>query len=113
MEQSQILGLVRVLLSSSGPVGAWVLTTWGSKWGITAAQLDAIYVALITAIGALPPLISAIWTIVSQTRSAKIKAVAAMPEVSRVDVRPVDSTMRKLIDSTDGILRKVGTSPSV
>lgn len=93
---NQTASLIRWLMSISGPLGAWLVSH-----GMTADQLSAFSSALIGIIAASPPFISLIWGLYAHTRQAKIKAVAAMPEVKQVVVVPVDQTMKGLINDRD------------
>ena len=75
----QIQSMIRWALSVSGPVGAYLIAK-----GINAESLTTVVVAIITIVGAIPPILSFIWGWRAHTDAAKIKAVEALPDVKAI-----------------------------
>ena len=79
----QVLSIIRWLLSVGGPVGAYLVSR-----KIPADQVSALQTAVVTVIGALPPIASFIWGLVAHTDTAKLKSVEAMPNVAKIVAKP-------------------------
>lgn len=79
MNLDQILGLVRTLLASGGPV-AGLLTIYGYP-----QDKAALWLGLALAI--VPPAVAAVWGILNKTDKAIVTTVGAMPGVE-VKVAP-------------------------
>jgi len=75
----QIISILRLLLGVSGPIGALLIAR-----GMTADQVTAFSTSLLTLVGALPPIISAVWGMFAHSDTAKIAAVTAMPDVVKI-----------------------------
>jgi hypothetical protein len=98
----QALSIVRWLLSLGGPLGAWLVAH-----GMSADQVNALSSALIALVGALPPLVSIIWSLARHSDAGKLKAASAMPEVKSIVVRPVAA------DSAAGALASDTSEPKI
>lgn len=79
MNLDQLLSLVRTLLAAGGPV-AGLLTMYGM-------QESKVGMWLSLALIVVPPIISAVWGVLSKTDAAKVAAAGALPGVT-VTVAP-------------------------
>lgn len=86
-------GALRAALAAGGPIASlWVV--YGHLTPDQANQVDNSIVTLVTI---LTPLAAGVWSLWAKRRSSIIKQVARLPEVKMVVVKPVDATMRELI----------------
>lgn len=76
--QEQIKSILQMLLGSSGPFAALIMS-----YGVPASQFQ-LWANLITAI--VPPLIAAGWAIWDNTHKKTIAAAAAVPGVTEIRV---------------------------
>ena len=77
----QLFSIARWLLSVGGPVSSLLIAR-----GIPADKVSSLNTALLTVLGALPPIASFIWGLWAHTDNSKLKAVEAMPDVSKIIV---------------------------
>lgn len=79
----QLMSIARWLLSAGGPASSLLIAR-----GIPADKVTGFTTALLTILGALPPLISFIWGLKAHTEDSKLKAVEAMDDVDKVIITP-------------------------
>ena len=112
MNFDQVLSLLRLLLGVSGPIGALLIAR-----GMPAEQVTVLSTSIITVVGTLPPIASAIWGMFAHTNAAKIAAVTALPDVQAVVVKSsatngvanaaADPAQPKVLSATDITLTHV------
>lgn len=86
-------GILSALLAAGGPVVILLV----KYFHLTPDQANAFVTALLTFVTAATPIAAVIWQWVITKRENRIKAVAAMPEVDKVVLHPVDSTMASMV----------------
>jgi hypothetical protein len=118
MNIDQILSVLRVLLSVGGPVGALLVAR-----GMSPDQVTDLSTALLTIIGAAPPLVAAVWGAFAHTNAAKVAAVQAMPknQILGVVVAPTasdgvlaaanDPAMTKVMMATPALTAAIAAAP--
>jgi hypothetical protein len=118
MNIDQILSILRVLLSVGGPVGALLVAR-----GMSPDQVTDLSTALLTIVGAAPPLIAAVWGAFAHTHAAAIATVNAMPkdQVLGVVVAPTASdgvlaaaqnpAMSKVMMATPALTAAIAAAP--
>jgi hypothetical protein len=74
MNLDQIQSLIRTLLAAGGPIAA-LLVQYGMPQ-------DKVSIWISIALVVLPPVVAAVWGIITKTDAAKVAAVGAMPGVS-------------------------------
>ncbi len=79
----QLMSIVRWLLSVGGPVSSLLIAR-----GMPADKVSGLTTALLTIIGALPPVVSFVWGMFAHTDKAKLQAVQAMPDVAKIVAVP-------------------------
>ncbi len=77
----QLMSIVRWLLSVGGPVSSLLIAR-----GMPADKVSGFTTALLTAVGALPPIVSFVWGMFAHTDSKAIAVTAAMPDVKKIVV---------------------------
>ncbi len=75
----QLMSIVRWLLSVGGPVSSLLIAR-----GMPADKVSAFTTAVLTVVGALPPIASFVWGMFAHTDKAKLQAVEAMPDVKKI-----------------------------
>ena len=118
MNIDQILSVLRVLLSVGGPVGALLVAR-----GMSPDQVTDLSTALLTIIGAAPPLVAAVWGAFAHTNAAKVAAVQAMPKnqilgvvvattaTDGVRAAANDPTMTKVMMTTPALTAAIAAAP--
>lgn len=79
----QIMSIVRWLLSVGGPVSSLLIAR-----GMPAEKVSGLTTAILTVVGAMPPIISFFWGLFAHTDKAKLQAVQAMPDVAKIVAVP-------------------------
>ena len=104
MTQDQITSLLRWFLSVGGPIGAWLIA---HKYA-SADDLTVIATSLIALVGAVPPLVSFVWSMFAHSETGTIMAAAALTDVQKITVAPSATA-----DSAAGTLASDTSVPKV